>query len=131
MQFIAIHKYLRMSPRKVRRVADVARSLSPANAVEVLPHVARAASLPLVKTIESAIANAKQKDVDVTSLTFKEIQVTEGPILKRGRPVSRGQWHPVAKKMSHIRVVLETKEEVKKQTIKKKAKKGESRGTKN
>ncbi|OGM29583.1 50S ribosomal protein L22 [Candidatus Woesebacteria bacterium RIFCSPHIGHO2_01_FULL_44_10] len=121
MQAVATHKYLRMSPRKVREVADMIRDLTPSRALEVLPHVRRVAAVPLAKVIKSAVANAKQKEINETDLVFTEIQVTQGPILKRGRPVSRGQWHPVQKKMSHIRVVLTSSEK----------EKGAKSGTKN
>ena len=85
------------------------KKLPPSEALEVLPYTGKRAALPLAKVIKSAMANALQKGADEKSLVFKEIQVGEGPILKRGRPVSRGRWHPIQKKMSHIRVVLETK----------------------
>jgi len=56
------------------------------------------------------VANAKQKGISDTDLILKDIQINEGPMLKRGRPVSRGRWHPYNRRMSHIRVVLTTKE---------------------
>lgn len=109
MKIIHTQKFVLMSPRKLRRVADLARDLSPERAIEVLPHVERRAAGPLVKAINAAVANAKQKGVDGADLVFSHIQINEGPRLKRGRPVSRGQWHPYKRRMSHIRIVLETK----------------------
>ncbi len=106
MEIIATQKYLLMSPKKIRVVADMAKKLTPQVAVETLPFVGKRASEPLIKVIKSAIATAKAKGISETDLIFKEIQIGEGPRLKRGRPVSRGQWHPIKKRMSHIRVVL-------------------------
>lgn len=108
MEFIATQKFLLMSPRKLRVVADLAKKMKPADAVERLPFIHKRAQEPLVKVIKSAIANAKQKGAVEADLIFKEIQIGEGPRLKRGRPISRGQWHPIKRRMSHIRVVLTT-----------------------
>jgi large subunit ribosomal protein L22 len=102
-----------MSPYKIRPVAREAKKLSPTAAVERLPYSRKRAAEPLVKVVKTAIANAKQKGVQEQNLVFKEIQITEGPMLKRGRPVSRGRWHPYKRRMSHIRVVLQTVEPAK------------------
>ncbi len=139
MEIKAVQKYIRMSPRKLRLVASMVKDLKPMEAVEVLPHAGKRAAEPLVKAIKSAIANARQKGINDQDLEFKEIQIGEGPTLKRGRPVGKGRWHPYVRRMSHIRIVLESKEpEVIKKTRKKisktrskdKSKKGEKRGTK-
>ncbi len=108
MEFKAEQKFLLMSPRKIRPVADLIKKMKPKDAVERLPFTQKRAAEPLVKVIKSAIANAKQKGVGEANLIFKEIQIGEGPRLKRGMPISRGQWHPIKKRMSHIRVVLTT-----------------------
>ena len=111
MEFISTQKYIIMSPTKIRPVVDMIKSMAPKEAIEILPHVKKRAATPLRKVILTAVANAKDQGVDETTLTFKEIQVGEGPRLKRGRPVSRGRWHPYKKRMSHIRVVLYVKDE--------------------
>jgi len=61
------------------------------------------------------VSNAKNKGIDSADLRFVEIQINEGPRIKRGRPVSRGRWHPVLKRMSHIKVIVEAKKEKEKQ----------------
>jgi large subunit ribosomal protein L22 len=116
MDIIASQKYLLLSPRKIRPVVALIKKLSPVEAVERLPFIAKKASEPLAKVIKQALANARNKGLADSDLTFKEIQIGEGPRLKRGRPVSRGQWHPIKKRMSHIRVVLQSKSEPKKET---------------
>jgi len=109
-EFKATQKYLLMSPRKVRLVVGVIRKMKPAEAVEKLPFVQKRAAGDLGKVIKSAIAAAKAQGISDTDLVFKEIQIGEGPRLKRGKPVSRGMWHPFKRRMSHIRVVLTTVE---------------------
>lgn len=115
-EFIATQKYLIMSPRKIRLVAELVKKMKPAEAIEKLPFVQKRAGVSLAKVIKAALANAKNQGVGETDLVFKEIQIGEGPRLKRGRAASRGRWHPFKRRMSHIRVVLIStkKEEVKK-----------------
>lgn len=110
MEIVQTQKFLRMSPRKLRLVAPLVKGLSPTKAVDVLPHVGKRAAEPLAKVIKAAIANAKDRNISEADLVFKEIQINEGPRLKRGRAVGRGRWHPYRRPMSHIRVVLTTKE---------------------
>jgi large subunit ribosomal protein L22 len=97
-----------MSPQKLRDVSFLAIKMQPGEAIEKLPFVRRRATEPLIKVITSAIANAKQKGVEVEKLVFKEIQINEGPHLKRFRAGARGRAKPYKKRMSHIRVVLTT-----------------------
>jgi large subunit ribosomal protein L22 len=113
--FIATQKYLIMSPRKVRLVTDLIKKMKPTEAIAKLPFVQKRAGESIAKVIKSALANAKNQGVSETDLVFKEIQIGEGPRLKRGRAASRGRWHAFKKRMSHIRVVLVStkKEEVK------------------
>ncbi|MCX6705253.1 MAG: uL22 family ribosomal protein [Candidatus Woesebacteria bacterium] len=107
-EFKATQKYLLMSPRKIRLVVSVIKKMKPAEAVEKLPFVQKRAGIEVSKVIKSAIASAKNAGVSETDLIFKEIQIGEGPRLKRGRAASRGMWHPFKKRMAHIRVVLTT-----------------------
>lgn len=106
--FKATQKYLIMSPRKLRLVVGLIKKMKPVDAIEKLPFASRRAAGDLAKVIKSAIANARNQGVNDTELIFKEIQIGEGPRLKRGKAASRGRWHPFKKRMSHIRVVLTT-----------------------
>ena len=101
-------KHLIISPRKLRPVVDVIKKLSVQKAIDSLPFIKKRGSDLILKVIKSAVANALQKGVSVTELKFKEIQIGEGPRLKRGQPVSRGRWHPIKKRMSHIKIILMT-----------------------
>ncbi len=110
MEYISTQKFIRMSPKKLRVVVLAIKKMSPEKAVEVLPYVAKRGAEPLQKTIKSAIANAKMLGAKGEDLIFKEIQIGEGPRLKRGIAAPKGRSHPIVKKMSHIRVVLIGKE---------------------
>ncbi len=109
MDIISTQKFLIASPKKIRAVVFVAKKMKPAEAILKLPFTSRRAATALIKVIKTAIANAKNMGISETDLVFKEIQIGQGPSLKRGQPVSRGQWHPIKKRMSHIRVVLTTR----------------------
>ena len=111
MDIIALQKFVRVSPKKMRVVADIAKKMSPTAAIEKLPFLRKRGSDVLVKVIKSAVTNAKQKGLGDDILEFKEIQIGEGPRLKRGRAASRGRWHPYKRRMSHIRIVLTAKEQ--------------------
>ena len=112
MQIIATQKFIRMAPRKLRLVVPLIKNISPIMAVEVLPHIGKRAAEPLRKVILSAIANAKEKKLSENDLVFKEIQVGEGPRLKRYHAGARGMAKPYKREMSHIRVVLMTKSQI-------------------
>lgn len=105
-EFKATQKFLLMSPRKIRLVVALIKKMKPADAVERLPFVHKRAGLEVAKVIKAAMAAARNKGISETDLSFKEIQVGEGPRLKRGMAASRGRWHQFKKRMSHIRVVL-------------------------
>ena len=109
MEVRAIQKFILMSPRKLREIVPLVRNLSPKDAVERLPFADKRTAQPLRKVIETAIANARQKGLDEGNLVFKEIQIGEGPRLKRFRAGARGRAKPYKRRMSHIRVVLTTR----------------------
>lgn len=103
-------RYLRISPRKVRIVADMIRGLQVQKALDSLKFSQKDAAKPLIKLVRSAIANASgQKGVDVDNLYVKTINVNEGPTLKRWMPRARGMASPIRKKSSHVNLVLDEK----------------------
>ena len=106
----AEQKFVRISPRKVRLVANAIRGLSVAETKDQLKALNKRAALPLRKTLHQAIANAvNNKQQLEENLTIKEIQIGEGPTFKRWQPVSRGRAHPILKRVSHIKIILESK----------------------
>ena len=103
--------YLRIAPRKVRLVADLIRRQKAVDALQQLQFLNKKATLPLIKLLQSAIANAKNDfQVEESNLFISKITVDEGPKLKRWRAVSRGRAAPIQKKTSHITLVLEPME---------------------
>lgn len=112
--YTSTQKFIRMSPKKIRVIVASIKKMTPEKAVEILPYINKRAAEPLQKTIKSAIANAKMQGAKSEDLIFKEIQIGEGPRLKRGMAAPRGRYHPILKRMSHIRVVLGTKPQEKK-----------------
>jgi large subunit ribosomal protein L22 len=121
MQYEATTKYIRVSTRKVRLVADAVRRMTPVAALAALSQMTKSAAVPLSKTIASAIANATVKGAVEDTLRFKTIEVMGGPAMKRWQAVSRGQAHAFKKRMTHIRIIV----------VDKAAEKGETHGTKN
>ena len=100
-------KYVRMSAQKVRLVVDMVRGQNAVYASEALEFVNKAAALPVRKTIESAIANAvNNENLDKKELVIVEARVDDAPIFKRGRAVSKGRYHKILKRNSHIIIAV-------------------------
>jgi large subunit ribosomal protein L22 len=100
----------RQSPRKVRLVADALRGKNVKEAKIKLGFITKRATGPLHKLLDSAVANGKNLGANVETLWVKSITVDGGRILKRRRPVSHGSAHPINKRTSHIKIVLEEKD---------------------
>jgi len=99
---------LRMSPRKVRLVAGLVKRRTVAVAIDQLQHMTKRASAPLIKLIESAVANAGNNfKLDREHLFIKDMWVDEGIKLRRFRPKGFGRANPIEKKTSKVNVVLE------------------------
>lgn len=116
MEAKATARHLRMSPRKVRLVVDQIRGRSVNEAYALLQFSKKAAAGPVSKTLRSAVANAQVKAedegafVDVDELIVREAFVNEGPTLRRWRAAAMGRAAPIRKRMSHITVVVDTRE---------------------
>ncbi|OGM28083.1 50S ribosomal protein L22 [Candidatus Woesebacteria bacterium RIFCSPLOWO2_01_FULL_39_61] len=111
MEIKATQKYILTSPKKIREVAGMVKRLTPVQALERLPFINKRSANELKKVIAVAIANAKERgEADANNLIFKEILINEGPRLKRWRAGARGRAKPYKRRMSHIRVVLTTKD---------------------
>lgn len=103
----AVARYIRISPRKVRLVADLIRGKDVAEAIAILRHTPRAASPVLEKLLNSAVANAEHNyKMDVNKLYISEIYADEGPRLKRYQPRAQGRAFPILKRTSHITLVV-------------------------
>ena len=102
----AILRYLRISPRKVRLVANVVKNL-PVNEAEaqLMLHPRRPAAT-ILKLLRSAISNAKNKKLDESKLVISDIRVDQGPMLKRWIPRAQGRATPIHKNTSHVVITL-------------------------
>ena len=102
-------RYLRMSPRKVRLLADAVKGKPAGEADTVLSFTAKRAAEPLKKLLRSAVANAKHNfNIEKENLVIKNIRVDKGPTLKRFMPRARGMAAPIRKRSSHITLILST-----------------------
>ena len=117
MEAKAQARFVRVTPQKARRVVDLIRGKQAAEAVAVLKFAPQAASEPIRKVVESAVANARVK-ADRASERFDESElfvslafVDEGPTLKRFRPRAQGRASQVLKRTSHITVVVAPREQ--------------------
>lgn len=109
MESSAALRYERVAPRKVRVVAKLIYGKSVGEAVNLLMFCEKDAAGLLRKLLVSAIANADQKSggtVDADALRVRQVQVDQGPTLKRWRPRAQGRATRINKRTTHIRVVL-------------------------
>ncbi len=103
MDIIARTKFVRISPRKTRLVADLIRGKAVEDAVTILSYTHRKAARVLQKTLHAALANAKEKkSVDIDSLTIAEIRIDGGPVLKRFMPRAMGRATKIRHRTAHI-----------------------------
>lgn len=116
---------LKMTPQKVRLLADLIRGLSVAQALQQLSFSRKHAARPLKKLLESAIANADHNhSLKKEILKVETIFVNEGSTLKRWMPRAMGRATPLRKRTSHITLVLSgeidevAKKESKKEIVK-------------
>jgi large subunit ribosomal protein L22 len=102
----ASHRFARIAPRKARLVADLIRGMRIDEAMNELQFSKKRAAWYLKAVLKSAIANAEERDADVSSLFIAESRVDEGPTIKRFQPKDRGRAHPIRKRTCHLHIVL-------------------------
>ncbi len=111
MESRAIARYLRVSPLKARQVADLVRGKDVKEALGILRYTNKKSSPLISKVVKSAIANAEHNyDMDSDELYISEIQINEGPTLKRMKPRAYGRADVRRHRTSHITVVLRERE---------------------
>ncbi|MEX1008882.1 MAG: 50S ribosomal protein L22 [Acidimicrobiia bacterium] len=104
---IARLRYHRASPSKIRQVLRLIVGEDANEAREILRFCERGPSEPVMKLLDSAIANAEHNDnVPEDELFVVRAFADEGPTLKRGRPRARGRYGPIKKRTSHITIVV-------------------------
>jgi large subunit ribosomal protein L22 len=105
-QSIAKAKNLRISPQKLRLVADKIRGKAILNATDWLKFSTKKAASLVEKTLQSAVANAEQKNLDIDDMCVAEIYVDKGMVLKRMRARARGRGARILKVSSHLTIIL-------------------------
>jgi large subunit ribosomal protein L22 len=107
---VAKARFVRISPTKARRVIDLVRGKSVADALDILRWAPQSASEPVAKVIASAAANAQNNDgLDPSTLVVATIHADEGPTAKRIRPRAQGRAFRIRKRTSHITVIVESR----------------------
>ena len=108
MAYQAVHRYARISARKVRPLADMIRGKYADDALDILRYQPQRGARMLEKVLKSALANAEdRRESQIGDLMVVEARVDEGPMVRRLRPKARGMASVIKKRMSHIHVALE------------------------
>ena len=107
-----VAKHIKISPFKVRAVLDVIRGKSYIEAVALLKGLNKSSSAPILKVINSAAANAENKDYSIDELYVAECFADQGPTLKRMMARAKGRGTRILKRTSHITVILDRREEI-------------------
>ena len=103
----AVARFVRVAPRKARRVVDLVRGADVDDALAVLRFAPQAASEPVYKLLASAVSNAETGEgLERASLVVSKAMVDEGPTLKRFRPRAQGRASRINKRTCHITVVV-------------------------
>lgn len=108
MEYFATAKNIKVSPRKVRLVADMVRDMNISKALTTLLVSRKRGAVSIKKALESAIANAVNNgNAKKDDLKIKTINVTEGIRYKRYHFAGRGRSRPYMKRTSHINIIIE------------------------
>ena len=112
MEAKAQARFVRVTPQKARRVVDLIRGKGVPDAVAMMRFAPQSASEPVLKVLNSAVANARFQ-ADQTAQAFDErtlvvtaAYVDEGPTMKRFRPRAQGRASQILKRTSHITVLV-------------------------
>jgi len=112
LEATASAKYVRISPRKLRRSVDLIRGRHVEDARRILMFSRLGPTQVLAKVLNSAVANAEQRQAIPENLVVARAWVDEGPTLKRFRPRAYGRATSIRKRTSHVTVVVQSLEEV-------------------
>lgn len=96
----------RISARKVRVLADLVRGMPVEQALTTLAFQPRAGAPILKKVIDSAVANADQRKMDIDKLYVADVQIDKAGVMRRYLPRAHGRATPIRKQLSHIHVAL-------------------------
>ena len=101
-------RHFRMSPRRVREIADIIRGKEAEEARNILEFTGRKSAMAMKKLLDSALANAENNhNMDPDALYIKAVYVDEGPSWKRFIPRAQGRAARIVKRTSHITIELD------------------------
>jgi large subunit ribosomal protein L22 len=107
MEVLAKGKYISISPKKAREIADLVRGKNAKGAYETLRFMPQGAAREIKKVLGSAMANAETNfNLDKDALTLSKITIDGGPTLKRWQPRAKGAAYEIKKRTSHIVVTV-------------------------
>ncbi len=108
MEWVSNLRFVHISPRRARLVADLVRGKKVGHAMALLQFTPKKGATLIRKVLQSAIANAtRSHGVDEDKLYVSKITVDGGPIMKRWIPRAMGRASRVRKRTSHIHIALE------------------------
>ena len=111
MEAKAYLSHVRISPRKVKIVCDLIRGKDVGHARAILMQTPKAAAEPLLKLLNSAVANAEvNHQMNTDALYVSSVYANPGPIMKRGMPRARGQSYRINKRTTHITIAVSEKQ---------------------
>jgi len=109
MAYQAVHRFARISARKVRPLADLIRGKHADEALDLLRYQPQRGARLLEKVLKSALGNAEDRRApSISDLVVTDVRIDGGPMFKRVRPRARGMAFMVKKRMSHISVSVDT-----------------------
>lgn len=108
MAYKASFRFAKISPTKIRSVADLIRKQPVQRALESLRFLPNKGARLLEKVLRSAVANAEDKGArKIEDMVVTEARIDEGPRMKRFQPHARGTAFPILKRFSHIHVEID------------------------
>ncbi|MEX0776222.1 MAG: 50S ribosomal protein L22 [Phycisphaeraceae bacterium] len=109
MPYSNTHYGARISPSKIRLVADLIRGRKIDEATTILELSKKRGAKYVLDALKAAVANADQAEVDVRRLFVSDARIDKGPTMKRFQPKDRGRAHQILKRTSHITVAVDEK----------------------
>ncbi len=111
----AVARFVRVTPLKARRIADLIRGARVEDALATLQFAPQAVAQNFYKLVESAVANAETTEgLDTGDLIVSVVTVDEGPTMKRWRPRAKGAANRILKRTSHLTVVVQPEDSISK-----------------
>lgn len=100
-------RYVRITPEKIRQMIDLIRGKSVLESLVILTHANKGSTKTIMKVLESAVSNAKQKGLSEDQLYISKVYADQGPSWKRYRATAFGRATGILKKTSHLTVELD------------------------